>query len=70
MTESPSLLWVKSTYSNNGGSCVEWAPAHAATNSTVPVRDSKSPGEPVLDIPADAFTAFVTGVKDGTLGTR
>ncbi|MCX4660095.1 DUF397 domain-containing protein [Streptomyces uncialis] len=62
--------WIKSSYSGNGGSCVEWAPAHAATNSTVPVRDSKSPGGPVLNVRIDAFTSFVTGVKDGTLDTR
>ncbi|WP_328867259.1 DUF397 domain-containing protein [Streptomyces sp. NBC_00304] len=64
-----SLHWFKSSYSNNGGSCVEWAPAHAAATGTVPVRDSKSLGGPVLDIPAHAFTAFVAGVKVGDFGT-
>ncbi|WP_329559276.1 DUF397 domain-containing protein [Streptomyces uncialis] len=69
MTESPSLLWVKSSYSNNGGSCVEWAPAHADANGIVPVRDSKSPGGPVLNVRATAFAAFVAGVKAGSLDT-
>ncbi|MGW0672603.1 DUF397 domain-containing protein [Streptomyces sp. NPDC002746] len=64
-----SLHWFKSSYSNNGGSCVEWAPAHAAATGTVPVRDSKSLGGPVLHIPTHAFTSFVTGVKAGDFGT-
>ncbi|MER5493883.1 DUF397 domain-containing protein [Streptomyces sp. NPDC002490] len=55
--------WVKSSYSNNGGTCVEWAPAHAADHGTVPVRDSKNPNGPVLALPTLAFTSFVTGIK-------
>ncbi|MFH8616545.1 DUF397 domain-containing protein [Streptomyces sp. NPDC017979] len=66
--DSHALRWVKSSYSvNNGGSCVEWAPDHASATGVVPVRDSKVPTGPVLNVPADAFTAFVTGVKDGTV---
>ncbi|WP_338496087.1 DUF397 domain-containing protein [Streptomyces sp. SJL17-4] len=34
----------------------------------VPVRDSKRPAGPVLDLPATAFTTFVAGVKDGRPG--
>ncbi|WP_328868487.1 DUF397 domain-containing protein [Streptomyces sp. NBC_00304] len=66
MTES--LQWFKSSYSNNGGTCVEWAPAHAVATGVVPVRDSKDLSSPVLDIPAYAFTAFVAGVKVGDFG--
>ncbi|MEU5978192.1 DUF397 domain-containing protein [Streptomyces sp. NPDC047315] len=66
-TDSSSLRWVKSSYSGQGGTCVEWAPAHASTTDIVAVRDSKVPTGPVLNVPADAFTAFVTGVKDGTV---
>ncbi|MFD7108450.1 DUF397 domain-containing protein [Streptomyces celluloflavus] len=65
-TDSPSLLWVKSSYSNNGGSCVEWAPAAAVTGA-VPVRDSKDPHGPVLAIAPAAWSAFVDGVKAGEL---
>ncbi|MFJ8404308.1 DUF397 domain-containing protein, partial [Streptomyces microflavus] len=54
--------WVKSSYSGNGGSCVEWAPHTATTTGIVPVRDSKNTTGPVLSIPAAAFSAFVTGV--------
>ncbi|OKH96488.1 DUF397 domain-containing protein [Streptomyces uncialis] len=68
MTTEPHN-WIKSSYSGNGGTCVEWAPAHVSANGIVPVRDSKSPGGPVLNVRATAFAAFVTGVKGGTLGT-
>ncbi|MET8348086.1 DUF397 domain-containing protein [Streptomyces microflavus] len=61
--------WVKSSYSGNGGSCVEWAPRTASTTGLVPVRDSKNTTGPVLSIPAAAFSAFVSGVKSGDLGT-
>ncbi|MGC5397676.1 DUF397 domain-containing protein [Streptomyces sp. DT20] len=66
-TESPR--WFKSSYSNNGGSCVEWAPARASATGIVPVRDSKDLRGPVLGIPAYAFTAFVVGVKAGDFGS-
>ncbi|MFJ2607458.1 DUF397 domain-containing protein [Streptomyces sp. NPDC087425] len=63
MTENPS--WFKSSYSGNGGSCVEVAVNLVAPQGIVPVRDSKNPTGPVLGIQADAFTSFVTGVKSG-----
>ncbi|MCZ7415430.1 MULTISPECIES: DUF397 domain-containing protein [unclassified Streptomyces] len=65
-TESP--CWFTSSYSNNGGACVEVAVNLAATRGVVPVRDSKSPDGPVLDLHAEAFSAFVAGVKAGALG--
>ncbi|MDX5575403.1 DUF397 domain-containing protein [Streptomyces sp. ID01-9D] len=64
-TESTTQQWVKSSYSNNGGSCVEWAPRTASTTGIVPVRDSKNPGGPALAVAAEAFTSFVAGVKAG-----
>ncbi|MFJ9622106.1 DUF397 domain-containing protein [Streptomyces sp. NPDC101181] len=66
-TESATQQWVKSSHSNNGGSCVEWAPATASTTGTVPVRDSKNPDGPVLTLPAPAFSAFITGITSGEL---
>ncbi len=66
-THSPR--WFKSSYSNNGGNCVEVATNLTDSHGTVPVRDSKRPTGPVLDITPTAFTAFVAGVKDGRLGT-
>ncbi len=69
MTDYPSLQWVKSSYSGNGGSCVEWAPSSASATGMVPVRDSKNLSGPVLTVPADAFASFVAGVKAGEFGT-
>ncbi|MEW1860626.1 DUF397 domain-containing protein [Streptomyces sp. NPDC088194] len=63
MTETP--LWFKSSYSGNGGNCIEVAANLAASRGIVPVRDSKDPGGPVLAFPADAFASFVAGVKAG-----
>jgi hypothetical protein len=66
--ESVTLHWVKSSYSGNGGSCVEWAPGVASATGIVPVRDSKAPAGPVLNVPAAAFATFVAGVKAGDVG--
>ncbi|MEU0380062.1 DUF397 domain-containing protein [Streptomyces cyaneofuscatus] len=67
-TETTTQQWVKSSYSGNGGSCVEWAPGTASTTGIVPVRDSKDTTGPVLSIPAAAFATFVTGIKAGDFG--
>jgi hypothetical protein len=67
-TESPR--WFTSSYSNNGGQCVEVATNLAAAHGVVPVRDSKNPRGPVLDLPADAFASFVAGVKAGGFRSR
>ncbi|MFJ8843865.1 DUF397 domain-containing protein [Streptomyces cyaneofuscatus] len=63
-TESPR--WFTSSYSNNGGDCVEVAANLAASRGIVPVRDSKAVDGPVLTVPAAVFTAFVSGVRAGT----
>ncbi|MFG2942351.1 DUF397 domain-containing protein [Streptomyces sp. NPDC048282] len=62
-TESPR--WVTSSYSDNGGACVEVAANLVASRGVVPVRDSKIPTGQVLEFPAAAFSSFVTGVKAG-----
>ncbi|MEU3177338.1 DUF397 domain-containing protein [Streptomyces albidoflavus] len=62
-TASPR--WFKSSYSDNGGDCVEVATNLAASRGTVPVRDSKVVSGPVLTVPAAAFSSFVEGVKAG-----
>ncbi|WP_405752359.1 DUF397 domain-containing protein [Streptomyces sp. NBC_01020] len=62
-TETPR--WLKSSYSENGGQCIEVASNLIASRGVVPVRDSKNPRGPVLDIPAGAFASFVAGVKGG-----
>ncbi|MFI6347562.1 DUF397 domain-containing protein [Streptomyces sp. NPDC050560] len=68
MTESPR--WFKSSYSGNGGNCVEAAVNLVAPHGIVPVRDSKNVSGPVLTVAADAFSSFVDGVKTGTMGTN
>ncbi|MGW2838021.1 DUF397 domain-containing protein [Streptomyces sp. NPDC001493] len=65
-TESPR--WFKSSYSDNGGQCVEVASNLAVAQNVVPVRDSKVPSGPVLGFTADSFTSFVAGVKAGEFG--
>ncbi|QPA00025.1 DUF397 domain-containing protein [Streptomyces violascens] len=62
-TASPR--WFKSSYSDNGGDCVEVATNLAASRGAVPVRDSKVVSGPVLSVTAAAFSSFVEGVKAG-----
>ncbi|MFF8918130.1 DUF397 domain-containing protein [Streptomyces sp. NPDC015032] len=66
-TESPH--WFKSSYSDNGGACIEVAANLVALRSVVPVRDSKDPGGPVLNTSPASFASFVEGVKAGEFGT-
>ncbi|MEU5714336.1 DUF397 domain-containing protein [Streptomyces sp. NPDC020403] len=60
-TESPR--WFKSSYSSNGGNCIEVAANLVVSHGVVPVRDSKDPSGPVLHFPAGAFASFVADVK-------
>ncbi|MFF8456483.1 DUF397 domain-containing protein [Streptomyces albidoflavus] len=62
-TQSP--VWFTSSYSNNGGECVEVAVNIAASHGVVPVRDSKVQAGPVLALPASSFSVFVAGIKAG-----
>ncbi|RPK93256.1 MULTISPECIES: DUF397 domain-containing protein [Streptomyces] len=64
-----SLRWFKSSYSENGGACVEVATNLATPHGIVPVRDSKNVSGPALTVPAAAFSAFVAGVRAGDFGT-
>ncbi|MBD0709566.1 MULTISPECIES: DUF397 domain-containing protein [unclassified Streptomyces] len=60
--------WFKSSYSSNGGNCVEVAHNLVPALGVVPLRDSKAPSGPALAVPALAFVAFIEGVKGGQLG--
>jgi hypothetical protein len=56
-----SARWRKSSYSGNtGGDCVEVADAFLGT---IPVRDSKNASGPVVTVGADAWQAFVDGLR-------
>ncbi|GAA4665347.1 DUF397 domain-containing protein [Streptomyces youssoufiensis] len=56
--------WIKSSYSNNGGECVEVA-TNLTTHGTVAVRDSKDPDGPTLTFEPTTWKAFVAGVRSG-----
>lgn len=55
--------WHKSTYSGQGGNCVETQVRPVA----MAVRDSKDPEGPALLFDADAWRAFIGAVKAGEL---
>lgn len=67
MTESPR--WFKSSFSDNGGQCIEVAANLVAAHGVVPVRDSKNVSGPVLSVRAASFAAFVAGVKGEEFGS-
>ncbi|UZJ30990.1 DUF397 domain-containing protein [Streptomyces endophytica] len=60
-TESPH--WFKSSYSGNGGQCIEVATNLTTSRGVVPVRDSKAPHGPVLSIETAAWSSFVAAVQ-------
>ncbi|UNO39292.1 DUF397 domain-containing protein [Streptomyces sp. MST-110588] len=60
-----SLKWFKSSYSENGGQCIEVRGDLAVTHAVVPIRDSKDPDGHVLTIPSGSFADFISGVKAG-----
>ncbi|BDM66659.1 hypothetical protein HEK616_01460 [Streptomyces nigrescens] len=61
-TESPR--WFKSSYSSNGGQCVEVATNLVSSQGVVPVRDSKAPQHPALSLPIASFSAFIAALKN------
>jgi len=59
--ELSAATWIKSSYSgDNGGDCIEIAPA---IPDFVPVRDSKNPHGPVLVITRSAWSAFASALR-------
>ncbi|MFF9790348.1 DUF397 domain-containing protein [Streptomyces bacillaris] len=67
--KTASPRWFTSSYSSNGGNCVEVAVNLVASRGIVPVRDSKVVDGPVVDVRTAAFSAFVTGVRAGQFDT-
>ncbi|MGZ2356098.1 DUF397 domain-containing protein [Streptomyces sp. 372A] len=64
-----SLQWCKSSYSSNGGNCIEVATNLATTTGIVPVRDSKQAGGARVPFSTEAFSSFVESVRAGEFGT-
>ncbi|WP_395099624.1 DUF397 domain-containing protein [Streptomyces noursei] len=60
-TELPH--WFKSSYSSNGGACIEVATNLVVTDDVVPVRDSKDPKGPQLALTPQAFAGLVEFAK-------
>ncbi|MBD0695333.1 DUF397 domain-containing protein [Streptomyces sp. CBMA123] len=60
-----SASWFKSSYSDNGGTCVEVSPDFPGV---VPVRDSKDLQGPALVFPIDAWRSFVAATASGEFG--
>ncbi|MFE4977988.1 DUF397 domain-containing protein [Kitasatospora sp. NPDC056651] len=57
--------WFKSSYSSNGGQCVEVA---SDLPGLMPVRDSKDPDGPALIFRDEAWRSFVVAVRSGEFG--
>ncbi|WSR66691.1 DUF397 domain-containing protein [Streptomyces sp. NBC_01198] len=66
VTTTDSPRWFTSSYSDNGGTCVEVA---VNVPGVIPVRDSKDPAGTALAFTPDAWTAFVSDVRDGGFPT-
>ncbi|MFB1048290.1 DUF397 domain-containing protein [Streptomyces chrestomyceticus] len=56
-TETPR--WFKSSYSENGGQCIEATTNLLTTYGTVAVRDSKNPTGPHLTLSTDAWSGLI-----------
>jgi hypothetical protein len=59
--------WFKSTYSNNGGECVE---INLDDPEIVLVRDSKNPAGPAHRFTNPEWDAFLLGAKEGQFNRR
>lgn len=54
--------WRKSTYSNGGTNCVEFA---ALPDGTIGMRNSRDPEGAILVHPRDSIRALLAGIKHG-----
>ncbi len=62
MLDLAGAAWFKSTHSNGQSNCIE---AAFVGFGVMPIRDSKDPQGPALVFRADAWRAFVAGVRAG-----
>jgi len=61
LNDAQHVGWRKSSFSMSNGQCVEVA--HLA-DGHIGVRDSKTPGGPVLRFTPDAWTAFLEDIRN------
>jgi Domain of unknown function (DUF397) len=61
--ETSRLTWQKSSFSDNGGNCVEVA----STCGQTYMRDSKRPEAGHVGVTPEVFAAFLASVKAGDL---
>ncbi|MFE2966746.1 DUF397 domain-containing protein [Streptomyces sp. NPDC059340] len=61
------VAWRKSSYSTNGGDCVE---VGEGITRVVPVRDSKDPHGSALVFMPSAWSSFVSAVQREEIGLR
>jgi hypothetical protein len=66
--EDIDQCWRKSSYSGNGGECVEVGTP--ADHHSVAVRDTRDRPGPVLRFESDAWRQFVSEIKDLTPATQ
>ncbi|MEU7223197.1 DUF397 domain-containing protein [Streptomyces chrestomyceticus] len=52
--------WFTSSYSDNGGQCVEVATNLIASRGVVSVRDSKNPDGPALSLAPSAWAGLIS----------
>jgi hypothetical protein len=64
-TDTPALVWAKSSFSNNGGNCVEVSRSLLDTTGVLVVRDSKNPDGGQLRFTPSEWTAFLKGAAAG-----
>lgn len=57
-----------SSYSGNGGNCIQPALNLATAQGVVPVRDSKDPDGPKLVFPTNTWAGFLDGIRAGEFG--
>ncbi|GGQ87788.1 transcriptional regulator [Kitasatospora griseola] len=60
--------WLKSSYSNGQGQCVEISTDYMSSHAALLVRDSKDPNGPVLTVSSSAWAAFVAAAGRGEFG--
>lgn len=62
--EQQPIVWHKSSYSTNGGNCLEMG---FGCVGAVPVQDSKCSTGPILSFAPDAWNTFIAAVQGDSM---